>query len=160
MTIEERAAQGFTHRIDFSTADIPAGIAVNTSQVFSTAPLPALAASDIIKRIYLHVSTPFAVSTDAAFNSTTLSLGDAGSATRFASAVQINANGTPTINTFPGASENFIYTAAGQLQITLNSMAAKSLSNLNVGKLYILLNVERGADKSSESGVPYGTGYT
>jgi hypothetical protein len=54
----------------------------------------------------------------------------------------VNLNGTPVIDTFPGASENFINTAAAQLVFTLNSMSGKTLSNLKQGQLYILFAVD------------------
>lgn len=164
---EEKAAYGFTHRIDFSYLDIPAGIANNTAQVFAAAGspsgwigLPATKASDIVRRVELHLTTPFENTADAAFNATAISLGDAGSATRFINASEGNINGTEVIDVLPGASANYIYTAAGQLQITIGSMAAKSISNLNKGKFYILLDIERAADQSAEKAAPFGTGYT
>src|SRR5262245_33256737 len=133
LTIEERAATGMTHRLEIDAADIPAGIANNTAYTFNTAPLPILKAGDIVKRIQMYLSIPFANSADAALNDTKISIGDAGSSTRWANAVQINANGTPTITTFPGATENQIYTANSQVQVILGSMAAKTISNLNLG---------------------------
>jgi len=167
LTNEEKAATGFTHRIDFSYQDIPPGIANNTSQVFAAAGspagwvgCPAFKASDILRRVELHLTTPFENTADANFNATTLSLGDASSATRFISASETNKNGTEVIDVMPGASANFINTAAAQLQITLNSMAAKSISNLNKGQLYILLDVQRAADQSTVKAAPFGSGYT
>lgn len=160
LTMEERAAQGFTHRLDINYDDIPTGIAVNTSTTFNTAPLPVLKAGDIVKRILIHLNPAFSDASDAAFNSTTLSVGDAGSATRYANAVQININGTEVITTFPGATENNIYTADSQLVVTLNSMAAKTLSDLDIGKLYILFNIERAGTSDVTAAPPYGTGWT
>lgn len=158
--MEERAASGMTHRLEFDASDIPAAVATNTAYVFNTAPLPILKAGMVVKRIHLYLSIPFKDSADAAFNSTTISIGDAGSATRWVSAVQINENGTEVITTFPGAAENTIYTANSQISLTLNSMAAKTLSNLNTGKLYCLFNVESGADPAKTKAPPFtGGGY-
>lgn len=160
LTIEERAATGgFTHRLDFSYADIPAGIANNTSKVWAAGFLPAVAASDIIKRVELHLTTKFQNTADAAFNSDTISIGDATTATRFVNASEANANGTAVNDVFPGAVENVIYTAAGQLQLTLNSMAAKSISNLNAGKAYCLFAIDRAADPARMAAPPFGPGY-
>jgi len=151
-----------THRLDFDVSDIPAGIAVNTAYTFNVAPLPLLKASYVVRRIHCYLSVPFAASADAAFNSTTLSLGDAGSATRWLSAVQINANGSPTLTTFPGAAENTIYTANSQIQIVLTpSPASKTLSSLNVGKFYVLFAIDYGADPARRQNPPFsGLGYT
>jgi hypothetical protein len=160
LTNEEKTSTGgFTHRLDMTFEDIPAGVAVNTAYTWSTAPLPAVAAGDIIKRTLVYLTTPFKASGDAAFNSTTISVGDTGSATKYVNAVQINENGTEVITSFPGT-ENQIYTAAGQLQIQFGSMAAKTLSNLNVGKLYVLFAVQRAADQSATKYPPFGSGYT
>ena len=114
----------------------------------------------VVKRIHFYLSIPLKNSADAAFNSTTINLGDAGSATRWMSGVQLNENGTEVITTFPGATENQIYTANSQIQFVLNSMAAKSLSDLNVGKWYCLFNVESGADPAKTKNPPFtGGGY-
>jgi len=126
------------------------------------APLPAVAAGDIIKRTEVHLTTPFKASGDSGLNDTKISFGDTGSATKFVNAVQINENGTEVIDTFPGT-ENQIYTAAGQLQIQFGSMTGKTVSNLNVGKLYILFALQRAADQSAvktASGGGFGSGYT
>jgi hypothetical protein len=164
--LEERAASGFTHRFDFTFADIPVGIVANTSQVFGAANspagwkgLPAFKASDVSVRQELHVSEKFQNTADTALNTTTVSFGDAGSATRFFSAVETNQNGTAVIDTVPGAGLNQVYTAPSQLQFTLNSMAGKSISSLNKGKLYILLELQRFSGPT-EKAAPYGTGYT
>jgi len=160
LTLEERAATAFTHRFDFDATDIPAGIATNTAYTFNTAPLPAFKAGDIVKRIQMYLSINFQNTADSALNTTTVSVGDAGSATRFVNAVQINNYGTPTATTFPGATENYIYTAAGQLQVTLNSMAAKTISSLNQGKFYVLFAIDRSADPAKTKAPPFaGGGY-
>ena len=148
LTEEERAATQFTHRLDFSYQDIPAGIANNTSTTWTTGYLPAIRAGDVIKSVQLHLTTPLELTTDAAFNTCTLSLGDVTTATRYINASETNLNGTEVLNVIPGAATNVIYTAAGQLILTLNSMAAKSLSNLNKGQLNILFNI----DHTTESG--------
>lgn len=167
LTNEEKAATGFTHRVDFSYLDIPAGIPVNTPQVFAGAGspagwvgLPSFKASDIVRRVELHLTVPLQNTADAAFNTTTLSLGDAGLATRYISASETNLNGTEVIDVIPGAATNFINTAAAQLQLTLNSMAAKTLSSLNKGQFYILFDLVRAADQSISKAAPFGSGYT
>lgn len=151
LTIEEMAScDGFTHRLDFSYRDIPTGIANNTSKVWAAGYLPAVVAGDIVVKTELHLTTAFADASDTAFNSDTISLGDATTATRFINASEANVNGTEVLNVIPGANSNVIYTAAGQLQLTLNSMAAKSLSDLDTGQGYILMAIIRAADKARE----------
>lgn len=161
LTEQEVSALGYTHRLDFSYQDIGAGIANNTSKVWAAGFLPAVAAGMIIAKTELHLTTPFAVSpNDAAFTTSTLSFGDATTATRFINASESNLNGTEVIDVNPGANQNVIYTAAGQLQLTLNSMAAKSLSSLNVGKGYILINLLNAADPAAMAAPPFGDGNT
>ena len=58
LTIEERAASGMTHRLDFDVSDIPAGIATNTAFTFNTTPLPLLRAGMVVKRIHFYLSIP------------------------------------------------------------------------------------------------------
>ena len=149
-----------THRLDFDVSDIPTGIATNTAYTFNTAPLPLLRAGMVVKRIHFYLSIPLKDSADSANNSTTINLGDGGSATRWMSGVQLNENGTEVITTFPGAAENTIYTGNSQIAFTLNSMALKSLSNLNVGKFYCLFNIESGGDSAKTKNPPFtGGGY-
>lgn len=158
LTIEERAATGMTHRLDFDVSDITATTATNTAYVFNTAPLPVLKAGMIVKRILAYLSVPFKDASDVNYNSTTLSLGDAGSATRWMSAVQINENGTEVLTSFPGAAENTIYTANSQISLTLGSMAAKTVNDLDVGKFYILWNIENAADPAKKQAPPFTSG--
>lgn len=158
ITEEERAATQMTHRLDFDVSDITAGIAVNTAFFANTAPLPVLKAGMIVKRIELYLTTPFKDASDAAYNSTTLSIGDAGSATRWVSAVQINENGTEVLTTFPGAAENTIYTADSQVSVTLNFQATKTVSDLDVGKFYCLFCIDNAADPAKKAATPFGGG--
>ena len=161
LTIDERAATGMTHRLDFDVTDIPASIATNTAYTFNTAPLPILKAGMVVKRIHFYLTTPLKDSTDVNYNSTTINLGEAGSATRWMSGIQLNENGTEVITTFPGATENTIYTGNSQIALTLGSMAAKTLSSLNVGKFYVLFSITNGADPAYRQAPPFsGGGYT
>lgn len=136
----EAAYSGYTHRLDFSYKDIPSGIANNTSKLFNVAPLPVIPNHSIIYNALLILVTPFANTADTAFNSDTISLGDVGSATRFFSAVEVNLNGSYVNESFASA-KNTVYTAADQLSITLNSMTAKSISNLNQGQIICLFRM-------------------
>jgi hypothetical protein len=161
LTHEEIAASGgFTHRLDFSYRDIGTGIANNTAKVWGAGFLPALAAGDWVAKTELHLTTPFQASADAAFNSDTLSFGDVTTATRYINASETNLNGTEVLDVVPGAVTNAIYTAAAQLQLTLNAMANKTVSSLNIGQAYILVEIHRAASKPIEQATPFGTGNT
>lgn len=152
-------------RWDFSFRDIPAGIANNTPQVFPLGGInvqgtsgwngvnnsqPTMRAGDQMVQVYLHIITPFANTADTAFNTTTVSLGDQGSATRFLSAVQVNLNGAFVTDTYFAPNNAYIYLVGvlpQYLQFTLNSQSAKSISNLNQGKLAIYFQLYRAGAK-------------
>lgn len=140
LSAQTRADTGMNYRLDFDYTDIPAGVANNTAVVFNTAALkmPYIPNQLIHRRCQLHLTTPFQDISDAALNTTTCSVGDSVSATHYISAVELNLNGTEVLNTYPGAVENYKYVAADRLVITLGSMAAKSVSNIDKGKAYIL----------------------
>ena len=163
LTIEERAATGMTHRLDFDVADIPAGIAANTAQVYNTAALgmPVLKAGFVVKRSEMVLVPALKDASDSAFNSTTVSVGDAGSATRYFNAVQANENGTEVITSFPGT-ENTVYTADSQMSMTLTpTPSTKTLSDLDVGHIYVLFAIDWALDPAKKFAPPFsGGGYT
>lgn len=151
----EVAQQTYTHEFDFSYLDIPAGIAVNTSQVFL---LPKVVAGDEVIELGIRLLQTFQNTADAAFNSVTIDIGDDVSPTTYATALTIGLT-TPLVFTHV-PDKNNVYTAAHQLQIRLNSMAAKSLSNLNKGQLWIKWTIFRATSKDKALLTPFGTGYT
>lgn len=152
-------------RWDFSYRDIPAAIANNTSQVFPIGgqnnpgsfgwnginnSQPQQRAGDAMVQAWLHIITPFANTADTAFNNNTMSFGDQNSPTRFFNAVQGNLNGSFVPDTYFAPNNAFIYTAGilpQYLQFTLNSMAGKSISNLNQGKIVIYMQLYRAGAK-------------
>jgi hypothetical protein len=81
---------------------------------------------------------------DAAFNSTTMSFGDQDLATRFFAAVQTNENGAEVIDSYENTAYG-PYTGVKQITWTVNSMTAKSLSELDVGKAVLMFKLNRGA---------------
>lgn len=162
LTENEIAAQGFTHRLDFDYTDIPSGVANSTAYLWNFAPLPNIPSSTVVRAIELHLTTAFSAA-NANNNSTTLSIGDAGLATRFASAVQLNSNGTNVVDTIPGSATNQVYSnaAGNQLSITLNAALANfSISSLTNGRFYVLYQIFQGRAMGMENATPVtGTGY-
>jgi hypothetical protein len=152
---DEVAQQTYTHEFDFSYLDIPAGIAVNTSQVFL---LPKVIAGDEVIELGIRLLSTFQNTADAAFNSVTIDIGDDVSPTTYATALNIGLTTPIVFNHIPD--KNNVYSAAHQLQIRLNSMAAKSLSNLNAGQLWIRWNIFRATSKDKALLTPFGKGYT
>lgn len=136
LLVEEIAGQfGFNKRWDASYKDVlGVTIGVNTVMTFT---IGKVVAGDQLVQAHLHLTTAFAVSGDAGFNSITLDFGDTGSATRYLSGVQIDVNGTEVIDSYMDPGSDNIYTAGDSLLVTLHSMALKDLTNVNIGKLYL-----------------------
>lgn len=133
-----RAATGFTHRVRLDTTHLNE-TAVATSDIFTFA-IPALTS---ISDVMLTVEETLQDVSDAGFNSNTVSVGDNSSATTFLGATETNANGSyvkmarmQTQTTGPQ-----VYTAANTLKITVNSMAAKALNDLDRGKISVWLKM-------------------
>src|SRR6516165_475284 len=80
---DEVAQQGYTHEFDFSYLDIPAGIAVTTSQVFL---LPKVITGDEVIERGIRLLTPF---TGGGNTAVTIDIGDATSPTTYATALNI-----------------------------------------------------------------------
>ena len=157
---EITSSGGFNYRLDFSYRDIGAGIASNTAKTWGAGYLPSLPISSFVAKTELHLTTPFQDASDSAFNSDTISFGDTTTATRFINASESNLNGTEVLNVVPGAVTNAIYTAAGQLQLTLNTTANKTVSDLDVGQAYILVEIHRAHDAARIQATPFGSGLT
>jgi len=143
-TEQANANSGYTHRFDFSWRTLNGlVIGTNTAQNFR---IGIVAAGDQLVQAHLHLTTAFKVAADAAFNSITFDFGDTGSATRYFSGVQINANGSFVVDSYLGPASAFIYTAASNLVVNFNSMAAKDLTNLDTGKGYLEFELLRHSD--------------
>ena len=146
----EVAQQGYTHRFDFAYTDIPAGIAVSTSQIFL---LPKMVAGDEVIELGVRLLTAFS---GGGNTTVTLDIGDQTSPTTFGTALAI---GTTPIIFQHIADKNLVYAAPNQLQIRLNPAATFTLSNLNKGQLWIDWNIFRATDKPKNLVTPFGKGY-
>lgn len=129
----------FTH-IATITADDLTTAATNTAQTIT---LVSLMAGDIIGKILWRAKTFFQASADAAFNTTTMSIGDtaSGVATHKA-AIELNVNGTEVREGFSNTAVG-PYTAADSLTATFNAMAAKALLSIDTGEVEILFQLIR-----------------
>jgi hypothetical protein len=137
LALQEKSALDVTHQGVITANDLTQATAA-AAQSFNMAALPV---GSIITAVWLRLITPFQNPADAAFNATTVDVGDTGSATRFATAQQVNANGTPiTVPQF-SPTQGGPYAASQFLTVNFNSMAAKSLSNLKVGELHVLVKL-------------------
>jgi hypothetical protein len=125
---------GATHVIDVSHEDLTE-TTDNTAQTL----VPAnFAAGDVFQLVSGRLVETFENTADSAHNTTTLSVGDNDSATRFLASTQINENGS-TVETFAGAltAPCFPYNGAKELRLAFGSQTSKKLSNINKGRLLL-----------------------
>jgi len=149
LTTNERAeTPGFTHVAVLLAADLTNPTAA-AAQTFD---LCGLKAGDIIYKVAGVPVVPFQNSADAAFNSDTVSVGDQGGVATLMAAAEANENGTEVTGMGNTA---VLYAAANTLRATVNSMAGKSLVNINRGEYHIffalcrLSNVSNAIARSS-----------
>jgi hypothetical protein len=139
-TNERAETPGFTHVAIITANDLTQATAA-AAQVFN---LCGIKAGDIMYRAVGVPVVAFQNTLDGAFNSDTVSLGDTGSATRHLAATEANNAGPLRVI----GNTAFLYTAADTLQLTVNSMAAKSLSNINRGEYHAFFCLSRTDDIS------------
>lgn len=138
-TNERAESPGFTHVARITADDLTQA----TAAAAQTIDLATLAKNDMILRAAGYVRVPFQNTADAAFNSDTVSIGDTSGVAALAAAGEANANGT-FVNTLGTTAK--LYTAADTLRVTINSMAGKSLNNINRGEYYVFVALCRLAD--------------
>jgi hypothetical protein len=145
LAIQEIAGhKGMTHvcKIKAGDTELAAQTTNNTLQDIKLGTIPK---NTVIVAVMAVLLTPFEDLSDAAYNATALSIGDAGSATRYINAVELNRNGTEI--TEPSFS-NTAYgplTADTDLVARFGSMSAKKISDLDKGEVAIfvqLLNID------------------
>ena len=131
----------FTHYMEIKVGDIPAGIAVNTPYVFN---FGTVYTYNRVNNCLLVVQQPFEDTADAAFNTTTISVGEAAAPTGYINAAECNKNAGALVKaawktgaiTFPKD-----YATPTILSFTINAMAAKTVSNLKKGSVIILFDI-------------------
>jgi hypothetical protein len=133
LPIEERV-KGFSHVLSFDHTDLTQATA-NTAQALDV----AIPAGSSIRGSQIRIDVPFENTADAAFDSTAITVGDAGSATRHLASTQANANGT--VVPLRTAAVQHDYTAADVVKVTVGSMSGKSLSNLNKGAARVFVDL-------------------
>lgn len=138
LTTNERAEMlGFSH-VGVVTAD---DLTQATAAAAQTLQFAALAPGDQILRVAWYLKTPFQNTADAAFNATTVSVGDVAAVTTHLAAAETNVNGTEII--WRAGNTAVLYTAVDKFAVTFNSMAAKALASLNRGELHIYAAISR-----------------
>ena len=138
-SIQEMAA-GWTHKIVLKCTDLTESTA-NTAQTIPILVLPAGAA---VTRAGFYLATPFQDASDAAFNTNTIIVGDSGDTDRLIPSTELNLNGTEItafVSSNATASLPYAYPAGATINAIIGSMSAKSLSNIDIGEIHILLEV-------------------
>ena len=135
----EQVANGGANRVwELTHADLTQ-TTVNTAQAFT---IP-VAAGDAFRVVAVKLITPLEDQSDAAFNSCAATIGDGGSATRFLASTQLNLNGTE-IDFAPGAlGESYLYNVADTVDISIGSMTAKALNDIDKGRWQVFYHHKR-----------------
>ena len=136
---ETKAATGFTHKSVVTHTDLTE----STADTDQTIALLSVVAGDVVEKAAYKLVTAFSDASDAAFNDTQVQVGDGNDTDEYIAATQVNENGTEVlfaanVNTVP-----FAYTAADTVDLLVESMTAKSLSNLDAGEIHIYLAVTK-----------------
>jgi hypothetical protein len=128
--------RGFNHRFVIDHTDLTEA-ADDTTQAITLITLPA---GSVVKSAAMFLNTPFEDASDAAFDATTLIVGDSGDTDRYLASTELNENGTEILaKAAPGANIPHAYAAATAVTATFGSMAAKALEDLDVGEVSIYL---------------------
>ena len=136
---ETKAATGFTHKAIVTHVDLTESDA-DTDQTIA---LLSVVAGDVVEKAAFQLVTAFEDASDAAFNDTNVSVGDGGDTDRFIASTEVNENGTEIDFAANANTTAYAYTAADTVDILVESMTAKSLSNLDAGEIHIYLAVTK-----------------
>jgi hypothetical protein len=134
---EVLAHGGFTHMAIITADDLTEATANTTQAVKVKGTIPA---GGVIAKMKAILAKPFKDKSDAAYNTTTVVVGDAGSANRYLTSGELNENGAEiTIPEFT----NTAYQAAADTDIlaTFGSQAGKNLKNIDQGELHLFLQL-------------------
>lgn len=110
--------------------------ATNTTQKL-TLPIEDKMSFEVVRTI---LDEKFEDTTDAAFNTTALIVGDDGNTARFLASQELNVNGTE-VTMKNGTGTALVYTTTDTIDFIFASMAAKSLSALNRGRVRLQCRV-------------------
>ena len=140
---ETKAATGFTHKAIITHSDLTESTA-DTDQTLS---LLALEAGDVVTTAAWKLVTPFKDASDSALNDTKVQLGDSSDDDEYIAATQVNENGTEVLFAAAApAAVPCVYTASNAVELLVESMTAKSLSDIDTGELHVYLGVTKLSD--------------
>jgi hypothetical protein len=136
---ESKAATGFTHKVVVTHSDITE----STADTDQTIAILSVAAGDIVEKAAYKLVTAFSDASDSALNDTKVQVGDGGDTDRYIAATQVNVNGTEVLYANNANTTAYAYTAADTVDLLVESMTAKSLSELDAGEIHIYLAVTK-----------------
>jgi hypothetical protein len=131
------AVQGFNKLLVFRASDFAIVTTAGDTAEFAL----AIPAKSRIKDALLDLRVPFQNTSDAANDSTTVTVGDSASATLFTSAVQINLNGTEVGVANATGNMPKAYNAADTFRVTFTPKTGTALSALNKGELRVYAHI-------------------
>jgi hypothetical protein len=134
---EKLGHDGATHRAVITHADLTE-TTVDTDQEITLFTTPANRCSVECKKSVL--VTALEDASDAAFDSTTLIVGDTDT-DRLLASQELNENGSEVLKKI-GTGTKHVYTSATAINATIGSMAAKALNDIDTGEVHIYLCVE------------------
>ena len=136
---ETKAATGFSHKAVVTHSDITE----STADTDQTIALLSVAAGDVVEKAAYKLVTAFSDASDAALNDTKVQVGDGADTDRYIAATQVNVNGTEVLFAANANTTAYAYTAADTVDLLVESMTAKSLSELDAGEIHIYLAVSK-----------------
>ena len=146
LSLQELASnRPWTHRAVLTPSDITMATA-NTEQVFT---LFTTQRGDQILGFGFNLDVPFSNSADAAYNTTTIRIGDQDDDDIYLVATELNLNGTEVYqgyNSGDFTQATGTYDAAKAIWVTLGAQTGKSLTSLNLGRVIILMALFRPTD--------------
>ena len=140
---ETKSATGFTHKFIVDHVDITTTTAA-TAQTIDLLDLPV---GTVVNKVAYKLVTAFEDASDSAYNDTDFSVGETGDVDEFIDETEVNKNGTEISYsagfTFTDAACTLprAYTSASKLTATFAGMTAKSLSDLDAGKVEVYVSL-------------------
>ena len=139
---ETKAATGFTHKAIVTHVDITE----STADTDQTIALLSVVAGDVVEKAAYKLVTAFSDASDSGLNDTKVQVGDGADTDRFIAATQVNVNGTEVLYAANANTTSYAYTAADTVDLLVESMTAKSLSDLDAGEIHVYLAVTKLSD--------------
>lgn len=141
-SLQDQIALGGINCIAKVTADMLTETTTNTAQTFKIRDAKKGLA---VMKVVLSSDAGLEDASDAAFNSTAITVGDATDPDRLLTSTELNVNGTEVLSKYNEPA--YVYADGTEdISITVNSMTAKSLVNIDTGEFYVGLQLVETAE--------------